>query len=208
MCEGEKSVVLTPLAAELKLTGQGVAAVADSASKLDINDFGGGRSSTSLDASGSIHIATRDALPRGRDNEPSVLDVLRLLVCGTIELGDDSRGEDGILRSKAGTFTIQIVSVPPEPEFNRQVRQGENVERVLAIPEAAGWIHASIQKKCAGPPTARTTVILVLDARHLGILAEDAILGALREGYPDVACCGFWQVWLIGPTAARSVRLA
>ena len=205
MGEGDKSVVLRPLTGKVEFSGQGVAAVADSPSKVDISDFNRGRSSTWRDESGLIHVAMRDSLLRGRDNEPSVLDVLGQLCAGTIEPGDDARGEDARLCIADGTvLVIQIVTVPPEEEINRQVRQGLTVERVLTIPEAAAWIHMSIQKKLK---VRSTTTVLALDARHLGVLVDEDILAEFRRAFPNTQACGFNQIWLSGPTAARSTRL-
>src|SRR5262245_20909461 len=61
MGENDKSVNITPQTARLSLTTQGVAAIADSPSKVDINDFGGGGASSGRDeSSGLIHVEMRD----------------------------------------------------------------------------------------------------------------------------------------------------
>lgn len=210
MSARDKSYCIEPQTAEFKTTGQGIAAVADSASKVDINDFNGGRSSTWRDDAGLIHVLMRDSLTRGKANEPSVRDVLGQLIEGTIEGGIDGEGEDGILSTPHGErFVIQIVTVPADVDINREIRQGKIVKRVLTLAEAAGWIQTPIALKLARTPAKqRPSVILVLDARHLGILSDGDILAEYRRIYPDARAHGFNQIWLIGPTAARSALLA
>jgi hypothetical protein len=46
-----------------------------------------------------------------------------------------------------------------------------------------------------------------LDARPYGILTDEAVLREFRAAFPELRACGFDQIWLVGPTAARSVRL-
>jgi hypothetical protein len=200
-----KSYVIEPQTGKFTLSGQGIAAVADEANKVGLNDFNGGRSSTRRDEDGRIHVLLSDSLLRGRPDEPSVRDVLGQLVTGTIEQGDDARGEDARLRTPEGNLlTIQIVTVPSEEEINREIREGEMVERVLTDREAAEWIRRSIQKKLN---VAAQTIILALDARPFGILTDDAVLREFRAAFPELSACRFNQIWLVGPTAARSVRL-
>ncbi len=180
-----KSYAIEPQTVKCALSGQGVAAIADEAAKVGLNDFNGGRSSTSRDQDGLIHVVLSDSLLRGKLNEPSVRDVLGQLVTGTIEDGDDARGEDARLRTPEGNLlTIQIVTVPPEEEINREIRKGEMVERVLTDREAAEWIGRSIHKKLN---VAAQTIILALDARPYGILADDAVLREFRAGFPGAA---------------------
>lgn len=200
-----KSYVIKPQTGKFTVSGQGVAAIADEATKVGLNDFNGGRSSTRRDDDGRIHVLLSDSLLRGTDNEPSVRDVLGQLLAGTIEKGENSRGEDARLRTPEGKLlTIQIVTVPPEEEINREIRVGKTVERVLTDRQAAEWIAMSIHKKLK---FATPTTILALDARPYGILTDDAVLREFREAFPELLDCGFNQIWLVGPTAPRSIRL-
>jgi hypothetical protein len=201
-----KSFGITPLTAKFTLAGQGVALIADESKKVGLSDFNGGRSSTWRDEKdGRIHLLLSNSLLRGRPNEPSVLDVLGELLAGTIEKGDDARGEDARLRTpESNLLTIQIVTVPPEETINREIKEGETVERVLTDRQAAEWIAMSIQKKLN---VAADTTILVLDARPYGILADAAVVREFHSAFPELSACRFNQIWLIGPLAMRSVRL-
>jgi hypothetical protein len=201
----DRSVSLTPLTANMGLSGQGVAMIADQGSKVGLNYFNGGRSVTSRGEDGLIHVELSDSLLRGEPNEPSVLDVLGQLLPGTFETGDNSRGEDALLRTPENEMlTIQVVTVPPEEEINQQIGKGETVKRSLTDAQAAEWIAMSILKKLkfASPKT-----ILALDARPFGILHDEAVLAAFGELYRELINCGFAQIWLVGPIAVRSARL-
>jgi hypothetical protein len=201
----DKHITITPLTAKFTLAGQGVAAVVDEAKRVVINDFNGGRSVTSRGEDGLIHVELSDSLLRGRPNEPSVLDVLRQLLPGTIEKGEDGRGEDALLRTPENeVLTIQVVTVPPEDEINRQIRGGKTVKRTLTNAAAAEWIAMSILKKrnVASPKS-----ILALDARPFGIFTDEVVLTDFGKSFAEYLNCGFAQIWLVGPIAARSVRL-
>jgi hypothetical protein len=115
----------------------------------------------------------------------------------------DGNGQDGLLHTPAGPLlTIQVVTLPPDQEINRRIRQGETVELDLTDDEAAGWIAASIEKK---RPVAARNVILALDARPFGLLTDESVLAAFRAAYPNPP--PFNHIWLVGPTPARSIRL-
>lgn len=200
-----KSYVLQAEAAKFTMSGQGIAAAVDEATRVTLNDFNGGRASSWRDSDGRIHVLLSNSLLRGRPNEPSVRDVLSQLLKGAAEKGDDARGEDARLRTVDGEIlTIQIVTVPPEEEINREIREGRTVERVLTDRQAAEWIGSSIQKKL---PVAAPTTILALDARPYGILTDHAVLCEFRANFPALQTSGFNQIWLVGPIAARSARL-
>ena len=101
--EGEqKSFKLTAQTGNFTLTGQGVACIADSASRVDMSDFSG-RASSWIDERGQVGVSIRAAPARGTANEPPVLDVLRAVLAteeprAKLEGGQDARGEDAIVR--------------------------------------------------------------------------------------------------------------
>lgn len=209
----QKSVTLTPQTARCDLTGQGVAAIANSSSRVDMKDFVG-RASSWIEDDGRIGVLIRDAPLRGEDNEPSVLEVLRHVLAveepgASIEPGENTRGEDALLRLADGSMlTVQVTTVPPHELVNQEIAQGV-MERHLTCREAAGWVQASIQLKLPKiPPSMRPKTVLVLDARHLAIFASQPVLTEFRAAFPQVSTYGFAQIRLIGPLAARSERLA
>ena len=201
----DKSASFTPFTAKVSTSGQGVAMIADQGAKVGLNDFNGGRSVMSRGEDGLLQVRLSDSLKRGRPNEPSVLDVLRQLLTGTIEKGEDRRGQDGLLHTPDGeVLTIQIVTVPPEQEINRQIGTGQIVEFTLTDTEAAEWIAMSIVEK---RDVASANWILALDARPFPLLADAVVVARFREWSAELPNCGFKEIWLVGPTAARSVRL-
>ena len=196
---------IEPQTGRFETTSQGIAAVVDEAARVALNDFNSGRSDSWRSAEGLTHIRLSARLLRGRPNEQPVLQVLSQCLEGRVLEGIDANGQDAVLIDPRGsTFTIQIVTVPTDPEINMAIGRGETIERALTDEEAARWIASSIEKKI---PVAAGDVILALDARPFALLTHEAVIAQFLAGNSNLTETAFCQVWLVGPLPARSVRL-
>lgn len=122
--------------------------------------------------------------------------------------GIDAQGEDARLTYPKGeACVVQIVSVPPDSAYGREIAIGF-AQRKLTAEDAADWIQVSIDHKLTIAPDDRKSILLALDARAHGLLADVSVIVALRARYPDPVTLGFFAIWLVGPIDSRCVRIA
>jgi hypothetical protein len=104
-------------------------------------------------------------------------------------------------------ITIQIVTGGPGKSFWRNVASGRG-EIEADLETAAAWASELIARKAAlYSPTQRRAMLLALDLRHIGVLADPELVTVYLRQYGAPDGFGFGGVWLIGPTADRCVRL-
>lgn len=126
----------------------------------------------------------------------------------SIEPGDDARGEDSLLICGDQRYTIQVITALCEPDFWRNASEGE-AEIDASIDHAVGWIRAAIERKGKKYGVQQLSeTILIIDARHAGVIANSVILDAYVSRFADpVSEFGFASVWVIGPAAQYCGRI-
>jgi hypothetical protein len=160
-----------------------------------------------------ITIRVEGADEIGTRGEPqamhTLLDALAIEgIAPTPKPGKDSRGEDAKLQIAHTTYVAQFVTVPSSPTFWQAATV---TSAVTAAPAAAaiGWVRDAIMAKHRKTsPGELQRTLLVLDARHAGVLAAKVVAASYVERYGDPrAELGFAATWLVGPTASSSTQL-
>jgi hypothetical protein len=194
------------------MKGNSVAMIVDGTDGTAINDFKG--SSASKIGDGYIEVTLQGGPPAGKQDDPYVAAVLAQVVSHNgqsnpvPEKGADQNGEDGILRFGDGSkLIVQSVSVPVDPTHWTKANKGDVSVR-LTFAEAARWIQGSIEKKLSIVSHDRPQILLALDTRHCGPIAQPAILESLHVQFGSAARYGFAQIWLAGPVPSRCLRIA
>ena len=205
--------ILVAEPAVFTLTGYAPTITIHGPTRCDVNDAVGQSRSHFLDDE-TLEVFVDDAPLRGTSNERNVKHVLEGAlrsrgIAHSFEEGDDAEGEDGFLVLSGICSVLQIVTVPVDPRFGASASTGSATWRI-SIDEGAKWIHAAVEKKARKyvEPKFRATMILALDARHIGKLSDERFLEALRANHPPISAFGFPQVWLVGPIGPTCVRLA
>lgn len=115
------------------------------------------------------------------------------------------RGVDAVAHGPGGsTLDLQVVSA--EQGVQGELARKGQVKKTLTVAAAADALLGSIMSKrlAAHPDT-----VLVLDDTNVGQFMLDRILEAFRERHAaEAAAVGFKAIWLAGPTAEQTVRLA
>jgi hypothetical protein len=97
-------------------------------------------------------------------------------------------------------YVLQFTIAVQAPDFWRQASVSPASTQV-ARPHAAGWLRQAIEAKCAAPKAHRLPTVLVIDARHAGVVADASLVREYLSRYADpVNECGFASVWVVGPT--------
>lgn len=172
----------------------------------------GASSENRISSGGTISVAVTGAGDVGRPGESRVVQTLRAIlknegVESRTRPGEDRRGEDALLEV-GKPYVLQIVTVPPQAGFWQSARHG-SASTSVPTSQAAEWIEQSIQMKVRKSSEAdRPNTILILDAIHSGVLADDSVVAAYMERYGSpTQHHGFASVWIIGPTAQQSSRV-
>jgi hypothetical protein len=117
----------------------------------------------------------------------------------------NDRGEDGLWLVDGRRRILQVTSVPGSSDYWRDAAQSSATTQVDA-PQAIAWIRVAVETKSTLAD--RPSVILAIDARHAGVLADPGLADRYRERYSSPATeFGFAQAWLVGPTASHCTRL-
>ncbi len=218
--ERDKDMRVTVSPASLKgkqgtFVGHKAALVFERPDQIDLKDFVGEVRTMRTD-DGRLQVEATGRPNVGRRNEPIVRKILRQALEAatgeqyTVESAPDDRGEDARLRSRDGKkeYVVQIVTMPPDSEYAKEIASGHSL-RTWSFDEIAQGIRAAIEHKLPRiPPGTRGTLLLALDARRIGFVAGPEVQAALARTSPPIESYGFGQVWLVGHTAAHSVRLA
>lgn len=171
------------------------------------------RSEARLSEGGRVTLMVEGAGGVGRSGEPQLLKTLRMRLEQdghqvSIQPGQDDAGEDALLSSGSNTFIVQAVTLPTAPDFWRDARIS-SAQTHVDTHRATDWLHDAIAKKAGRiPPEERRCILLALDARHTGILANPSILTQYLASHGDPSVqYGFASVWLVGPTTEQCVRI-
>lgn len=172
----------------------------------------GATSETRLSPSGEFSISVTGAYGLGEDGEPRVKKILRHRlqmdnVAFAFEAGMNSDGEDGILVLDGRRFALQITMALSRNRVDWAAASAGTATASANIESVAEWIDEVIKSKVS--KTYPTNTILALDANHLGIMSDVALLSCYRErfGSPSQRF-SFAAVWLVGSTVERCLKLA
>jgi hypothetical protein len=172
-----------------------------------------GARSDSVRADGRVGAVVEPPVDVGRKGEEDVfarvLDVLA--ATGTAPVikprPKDDAGEDRVVKYGNEEITIQIACGGPGTSFWRDVSSGRG-EIKADLETAAEWARDVISRKAIlYSPSQKHAMLLALDLRHLGVLADPELVNVYLRRYGPPDGFGFGGVWLIGPTEDRSVRL-
>jgi hypothetical protein len=184
-------------------TGDAVVRVNDPAVYSEARLTPGGRVTLLVQGAGGV----------GRSGERSVNDSLRERLRSdgidvSLSAGVDGRGEDGLLRSSASTFVVQMVTTPSAHEFWREASMGSATTNVDLL-SAAGWLRSTLERKAAViPPAQRATTLLAIDARHASVVGHKVVVDQYLEQHGDPANeYRFASVWIVGPTVRQTTKL-
>ena len=193
----------------------------DGPTRSEINDFIGKSRSSRL-PDGRFRFEVTDQPLQAEDNEPNVRKVLAQalsaesgedLSCRPASKAENHRGIDGWVEYSRGlSVPVQIVKTPSKDAYGAAVAKGLWTITVT-VDEAASWIKAAIDHKTTGPklsiaPADRASMILALDIRHAGQLANADVIAAFERQMPGIAQLGFRAIWLVGSTPAGTRKLA
>jgi hypothetical protein len=128
-------------------------------------------------------------------------------VAFAFEAGMNSEGEDGILVLDGRQFALQITMALWHKRVDWAAASTGTATASANIDSVAEWIDEVINSKASKTDPPNT--ILALDANHLGIMSDIALLSCYRDrfGSPSQRF-GFAAVWVVGPTVERCLRLA
>ena len=171
----------------------------------------GATSETKLSPSGLFSISVTGAHGLGEAGEPRVKKILRqrLQMDGVdvlFEPGVNSDGEDGILVLDGQRFALQITMALSRDRADWAAASTGTTTTSANVGDVVEWIHKVIESKV--PKTDPAKTILALDANHLGIMADVALVSCYQERFESPSNrFGFAAVWLVGPTVERCLRL-
>lgn len=173
------------------------------------NTHSGGQIESWVDEEGNFLSELGGAFEPGRQGERHALKILlqRLneaeLPAAEIPGACDALGEDALVGIDGQEWTVQMVTVPVDPEVWRKLASGA-LTLQGDLQDAVEYLRGAILKK----RHVSRDVILVLEASVLGA----AVAGRLVEGYleahgsPETEL-GAEQVWLIGRTKISAFRM-
>ena len=113
--------------------------------------------------------------------------------------GMNSDGEDGILILDGRPFTLQITMALDRDHVDWAAASGGTTTSSANVETVAQWIDKVIQSKV--PKTDPQKTILALDANHLGVMADVALLLCYQERFRK----SFAAVWFCGCVAGRAI---
>lgn len=216
-CGGKStySVALEGWAIEAKISSIGTVNEQRSADgtsrRVDHRPASGGRSLSETTAEGSYQAQLSGDMPRGIDGEPHVLKVLlaametgrRVKVLPKNE-GDDAGGKDARFEINGEEFSVQVVTMPAEPELWEKLSVTGNVQRDGDLIDAVEMVRAAIEKKRHG----WKGCVLALDATTVGALPGGDLVDAyvLLHGDPNKEF-GFAETWIVGPTVGSTIKI-
>ncbi len=180
---------------------------------ISVDDFRGTVSEARTSQAGAVVLSVRGSAGVGKENQAPVGRLLRqrLLENGVdvdISEGADEFGEDLIMKVGDRSLSVQITVVPGDGSFWRTASNAQ-ASRECSIAEAVEWLRAAIVRKVGRTPRAdRGRTVLVLDVKHIGVLAT----GHARQIYLNRYLCpasehGFASVWIVGPIVEYCERL-
>ena len=152
-------------------------------------------------------------------NEEGTLDACRMLVAALRQRGGSwsdprdptggdpkqERGLDCMTTHDGQDKGIQVVRVPTEQAYRKEITRAGKSQRALEAGEAAEVIRDAITHK---EGAAAPTTILLLNASDAVSLAMPAAVRAFRDRYGDWSrTVGFDSIWIVGPSVHMCEQL-
>jgi hypothetical protein len=182
-----------------------------SAVEIRVTSPGGAESVNRLDGgsvSGDVRPPVEVGL-RGEDRVRSlVLHRLRIAdASAALEKWDDRSGEDGKFQVGSEQILLQIVAAQ-KGLFWQSVSKGRG-SFDASTTFACDWLHEAIAAKASHyDPVLLGKTLLAVDAGHLGVLTEYAIVKSYLAQHGDpIVRFGFGAVWIVGPTELQIAKL-
>jgi hypothetical protein len=177
--------------------------------RVESRPASGGRSYSTTAKDGSFTAEVSGALDRGRTGESHAL---KILTQALRERGDevievpgacDDRGEDGLLVINGRRVVVQVVSLPVERGFWRELSFHGTAIRRGTSEEAVQLVRQALIRK-AGKAVG---TLLVLDATHFGAFISPSLVKAYQQAYGDPETeFALFEAWIVGPTARSAFR--
>lgn len=172
----------------------------------------GGRAVSHVAADGSYTAEFSGVLSKGTPAEPHAR---RILIEAMQRAGHaasesdkerrDADGEDGFVCIDGAEYVVQVVTMPADDALWREIARLGAAARAGQLSDAVALVRRTIEHK----KHARKNCVLVLDAANIGALPSPALVEAYVQAHGDPAAeFGFAQVWLVGPTATSTCRIA
>jgi hypothetical protein len=174
--------------------------------RVESRPASGGRAFSRTDSTGTFVAELCSPLDRGRQGEGHAIEVLIQALTARGDQaqllpGSDDRGEDGLLSINGRDIPVQVVSVPIDPSFWKELStqgtaltEGNVVELVR---------QALVHKKDKASGT-----LLVLDAAQIGAIVGPALVKSYHEVYSDPEReFSLKEAWIVGPTIRSTIRL-
>lgn len=172
----------------------------------------GAKSESRLTDAGEMSVAV-EGVEAGRKSEPWAVKTLcaklkQLGLAVTRLPGEDHRGEDAVLKVGESTYVVQVTTTPSANAFWRDA-SASSAMRQVTIQQALEWLREAIDAKAQTIPLAqRGAMMLAIDARHAGLLAQEQVAARyITQFDPPALEYGFASVWVVGPTVKYCVRL-
>ncbi len=122
----------------------------------------------------------------------------------SVEGARDDRGQDGLLLIDGCQVDVQIVSLPVDPQFGKELATRGAASRSGDRLAAVDLVRAALEHKDL---KAKGT-LLALDASHFGAIVGSKLVDDYLSMYGNPAVeFSLVGVWIIGPTTRSSVRL-
>lgn len=179
---------------------------------IRVDDPSGVRSEARRSNDGGISLSVSGAAGIGRPGEGRAAHTFKafLIRAGCrveIRSGKDEDGVDRLLEIDGRNFILQLTVTPQDPVFWQQAKVSSATKQV-SPPLAASWLRDAIVRKRIVPKLQAIPVILAIDIRHAGPLAnEELVEHYLTEYGAPVDEFGFASVWLIGPAVNYCYRV-
>ena len=147
-CGGNVDVTVQLTGGRMEITGGSVATTAHEKNRVRYGAVGGAKSDSQAISPTDVRIDARGPIDVGRRGEDRVLNLVRSTLAarghGVVDLkATDANGEDGRFEIDGENVVIQIVTVPHETVFWREVGRGSG----SAEGEASEMIDSAIRAK-------------------------------------------------------------
>lgn len=220
-CGLSGGITLTPDPARVRLEAHPASVILSGSDpetgdiSIDVRDPLGMRSEARLTTGGRITLVVTGAEGVGRSGERRAVHTLREHLQGqgrgvgvVLREGIDARGEDRILEAEGDDFVVQVTTVPQARDFWRDA-DTSSARTDVSVPHGGSWLRDAIEAKASRiPPGQRASILLLIDARHAGILTAEQVTTEYLVQHPDpVKEFGFASVWVVGPTAGHCTKL-
>jgi hypothetical protein len=178
---------------------------------MDSRPAEGGKAVSETAADCSYRGQLSGPLLRGEDGEPRAARILAAKLRGLghdvtelpAEVAENSRGEDRKFLVDGKERVLQMVTMPVDRQLWKEL--GTDGMAETGGLDAVSLVRAAIEKK----RNKALGALVVLDAAHVGALSSQGLVDAYLKAHGDPNQeFGFAQTWIVGPTEARTFRIA